>query len=165
MNQCSAILGLAAIALGASATFAAPAKDQGASPHAGESATVALDPKDVVAARQATFFLSTQAIGQIKAGLAEGGDLTRTAGAARMLADWAGVLPAMFPVGSDVEGSRALYAVWSDRAGFKVRAAAYREAALELAKLAGQGNREDANKAFLRMAGTCQACHETYREE
>lgn len=165
MNQRSAILGLAALALGASATFAARAKDQDSSAQARESATVTLPPQQVVAARRATFFLSTQAIGQIKAGLAEGGDLTRTVGAAKMLANWAGVLPTMFPEGSDVEGSRALDAVWSDRAGFESRAAAYREAALELAKLAGEGNREEANKAFLRMADTCHACHKTYREE
>lgn len=126
---------------------------------------VRMSPEQVVAARRASYFLSTQAIGQIKAGIDEGGDLRRTVSAAKMLANWAGVLPTMFPEGSNIETSRALDTVWSDREGFEARAAAYREAALHLAETASQGDREAAQAAFMDMAGTCHACHTTYREE
>jgi len=130
-----------------------------------ESQNVELTASEVVAARRATYFLSTQAIGQIKAGIDEGGDLRRTAAAARMLANWAGVLPSMFPNGTNIDGSRALESVWTDRAGFTERAKAYQDAALELAQIASEGDREAASRAFLRMAGTCHACHQNYREE
>jgi len=126
---------------------------------------VAIEPEDIVAARRATYFLSTQAIGQIKAGIDEGGDLRRTRAGAMMLANWAKVLPAMFPEGTDLESSRALPTVWSDRAGFELRAENYREAALELANVAQSGDRQAANAAFLAMAGTCHDCHKSYREE
>ena len=130
-----------------------------------QSTMVSLSADEIVAARRATYFLSTQAIGQIKAGIDEGGDLRRTASGAKMLANWAKVLPTLFPEGTDISGTRALATVWSDREGFEARAAAYRDAALELAKFAGEGNRQEASAAFKRMAGTCHACHETYREE
>lgn len=130
-----------------------------------DETTVSIKAKDVVTARRAAYFLSTQAVGQIKAGIDEGGDLRRTASAARMLANWAMVLPSMFPEGSKVEGTRALDTVWSDRAGFEARASAYREAALELARVADEGDREGASNAFMQMASTCHACHQSYREE
>ncbi|HAU21675.1 MAG TPA: hypothetical protein DCS24_03610 [Erythrobacter sp.] len=52
-----------------------------------DETTVSIKAKDVVTARRAAYFLSTQAVGQIKAGIDEGGDLRRTASAARMLAN------------------------------------------------------------------------------
>jgi len=129
------------------------------------STKVAMASQEIVAARRAAYFLSTQAVGQIKSGIDEGGDLRRTAGAAKMLANWAQVLPTMFPEGTNIEGSRALDTVWSDRTGFEARAAAYRDAALELARVAGTGDRAASDTAFKAMAGTCHACHTAYREE
>lgn len=124
---------------------------------------VEMSAEDIVRARRTTYFLSTQAVGQIKAGIDEGGDLRRTRGGARMLARWAEALPSMFPEGTDIEGSRALPTVWSDREGFEAAAEAYREAAQNVAETAATGDREATNAAFMAMAGTCHACHETYR--
>lgn len=135
---------------------AAPAPDPG---------VVAMSAADLVAARRTSFFLSTRAVAQAKEGFEDGGDLARTRSAARMLSHWANSLPTMFPEGSNVEGTRALEAVWSDRAGFEAKAAAYRDAADYLAEKAGEGDREATKAAFLVMAGTCHACHETYRAE
>lgn len=155
------VLGAAAIALASVTGFATQAQES--EPDA--SAQVAMSAQEIVAARRASYFLSTQAVGQIKAGIAEGGDLRRTVTAAKMLANWAQVLPTMFPEGTNIEGSRALDTVWSDRAGFDARAAAYRDAALELARVAESGDRAASDAAFKAMAGTCHACHEAYREE
>ena len=130
--------------------------------HAG---AVAMPAEDVVQARRVTYFLSTQAVGQIKAGIEEGGDLQRTQRGAMMLARWAEPLPKMFPQGTDIDGSRAFPTVWSDRAGFEAAAENYRLAALNLAEVAKTGDRQAANDAFMAMAGTCQACHQSYREE
>jgi len=126
---------------------------------------VSMAPEDIVAARRATFFLSTQAIGQIKAGIEEGGDLRRARGGARMLEGWAKALPTMFPEGTDIEGSRALANVWTDREGFEARAATYQAAAADLAAKAAEGDRAGADEAFRTLAGTCHACHQSYREE
>jgi len=127
--------------------------------------TVAMSAEDIVQARRVTYFLSTQAVGQIKAGIAEGGDLRRTRGGAMMLARWAETLPSMFPDGTNVEGSRALPSVWSDRADFEAAAEEYRLAALAIAESAQTGDRQATNDAFMAMAGKCQACHQSYREE
>ncbi len=129
------------------------------------SQTVSLNAEDVVAARRAGYFLSTQAIGQIKAGIEDGGDLRRTRAGAMMLANWAKSIPTLFPQGTDLESSRALPTVWSDREGFEASAQAYRQAALTLAETAETGDREATNSAFMAMAGTCHACHQMYREE
>ena len=126
---------------------------------------VIMQAEDVVSARRNTFFLSTRAIGQIKVGIEEGGDLGRARSAARMLGFWAGTLPKMFPEGSNTEASRALDTVWSDREGFEAAAASYRTAAFALADAAEAGDRAGARAAFGTLAGTCQACHQAYREE
>ena len=131
----------------------------------GEANGVTMAAEDIVATRRAGYFLSTQAVGQIKAGIEEGGDLRRTRAGAMMLANWAKAIPTLFPEGTDLESSRALSTVWSDRPGFEARAVAYREAALNLAETAATGDREASNSAFMAMAGTCHACHQTYREE
>lgn len=127
--------------------------------------SVRMSAPDVVQARRATYFLSTQAVGQIKAGIDEGGDLRRTVSGAKMLAAWAKALPTMFPEGTNIDGSRALDNVWSDRAGFEARADDYRQAAEDLAQIAASGDRAAADAAFKKMAGTCHACHAQYREE
>lgn len=126
---------------------------------------VTIAAEDVVQARRVSYFLSTQAVGQIKAGIDEGGDLRRTQGGAMMLARWAEAIPTMFPEGTNIEGSRALPTVWTDRVGFEAAAENYRLAALALAETAQTGDRQASNEAFLAMAGTCQACHQSYREE
>lgn len=152
------ILGLSLAAVTASVAA------QGGEP-AIEPAIVEVPAETIVNARRTSYFLSTQAVGQIKGGIAEGGDLNRTRSGARMLARWADVLPTLFPEGTNVEGSRALDTVWTDKEGFAAAAAAYRDAALVIAEKAEAGDRAGANDAFMAMAGTCKACHDKYREE
>lgn len=159
------IIGLTAAGFVLAATAALGTRAQEARSDDSPPTVVEMEAQQVVAARRATFFLSTQAVGQIKGATEEGGDLKRAVAGARMLANWAKVLPAMFPDGTKTEGSRALDTVWTDRAGFETRAAAYQQAALEVARVAEQGNREETAKAFMAMAATCHACHEQYRKE
>ena len=126
---------------------------------------VEMSAEDIVAARRLTYYLSTQAVGQIKAGIEEGGDLRRTQFAATLLARWAETLPTMFPEGTDIDSSRALPNVWSDREGFEEKAAAYSAAAAAVVAQAKTGDRDATNAAFLEMAATCQSCHDSYREK
>ncbi|WP_299192575.1 cytochrome c [uncultured Erythrobacter sp.] len=155
-------LGLAAC--GAAALVATQANAEAHDDLETELATVEMSAADIVQARRVTYFLTTQAVGQIKGGIEEGGDLRRTRFAAQLLVRWAETLPSMFPEGTDIEGSRALPTVWSDREGFEAAAAAYRDAAQGVMDAAETGDREATNTAFLTMAGTCQACHDTYRQ-
>lgn len=129
-----------------------------------ELATVEMSAADIVQARRVGYYLSTQAVGQIKAGTEEGGDLRRARFAAQILVRWAETLPAMFPEGTDIEGSKALPTIWSDREGFEAAAAAYRDGAQGVMDAAETGDREATNAAFLTMAAACQACHVKYRE-
>ncbi|MBO6526680.1 cytochrome c [Erythrobacter sp.] len=163
MRNALALVGLAAVMTACSPYDDDLNSTQAALPLTQES--VDLSAEEIVAARRVTYFLSTQAVGQIKAGIAEGGDLRRTQAGARMLARWAEVLPTMFPQGSNIDSSKALDTVWSDRDGFEEHAEAYRSAAVALAEQAKSGDREAANAAFMAMAGTCKACHDRYRAE
>lgn len=121
-------------------------------------------PEQLVAGRRATFFLSTRAVGQIKDWTEGAGDQRQARAAALMLGNWAEALPGMFPAGSDIEVSRAMPAVWTDRPGFESAAAAYRDAARSLAGEIDGGDRAASAVAFQTMADTCHACHTSYRE-
>ena len=163
MNSASKItLGAALLAL-VSVSAAADGHSEGADGSSGDS--IAMAPEDIVKTRRLAYFLSTQAVGQIKAGIEEAGDLRRTQAGATMLARWAETIPTLFPEGTDLESSRALPTVWSDREGFEAAALAYKNAAEELVTQAKTGDREAANAAFMAMAGTCKSCHDKYREE
>lgn len=71
-------------------------------------------------------------------------------------------LPTLFPPGS-TEGSKALPAVWSDRAGFEQAAANATQAAAKLAAAAGTGDTAATAAAFREVGGTCGACHRNFR--
>ncbi|MEP9358274.1 cytochrome c [Sphingomonas sp. KR3-1] len=129
------------------------------------SRAVAADPTaDVIAGRQAAFRLSGALSGQIKAGVDRGDDPKTLAFAARALAGWAKAIPGMFPAGSSAANSGALPSVWSDRAGFEAKAAAYAAAATKLADLAKAGDKPGFAAQFAVVGGTCKACHDAYRK-
>ena len=117
-----------------------------------------------VAGRQAAFLMSAAHMGAMKAGIARGDDPKAHAFAARSVARWAKALPGMFPKGSAAVASDALPTVWSDRAGFEAKAAAYASAADALAAAAGAGDAAAFGAAYARVGGTCQACHDVYRK-
>jgi len=71
-------------------------------------------------------------------------------------------LPTLFPPGS-TEGSKALPAVWSDRAGFEQAAANATAAAAKLAAAAGSNDAAATATAFREVAGSCGACHRNFR--
>ena len=141
---------LAAIPLGA-------ALAQTGAPPAG------LTPVQIVAARQSAYVLSGGDFAAMKAAADAGTDVRQLAFPARALARWARTLPSLFPAGSDLPSSKALPAVWSDRAGFEARAAAYAEAAQALAEAAQAGDRAMFLERWAAVRQTCAACHDTYR--
>ena len=71
-----------------------------------------------------------------------------------------------WPEGSDnaaVETSRALPAIWEDLDGFTEDWVAFGEAAAAMQAAAG-GGVEAIGAAIRDLGGTCQACHEDFRE-
>jgi cytochrome c556 len=122
-------------------------------------------PDEIVQARHAAFMMSAGTLGALKGVLDSGGDVRPMAFGARALGNWARAIPSMFPAGTALPSSHARPEVWSDRAGFEARAAAYAAAADALAQAAQAGDREAATAAFASVRGSCGACHTAYRVE
>ena len=64
----------------------------------------------------------------------------------------------------EVEGSRALPAIWSDMDDFNAKKEALHEAAMQLESAAGE-SAESLQQAFGAVGGACGACHKVYRGE
>jgi cytochrome c556 len=122
-----------------------------------------LTPEQIVAARQSAYILSGGAFASMKAAADSGADVRGLVFPARALARWARTLPSMFPAGTNLPGSKALPAVWSDRAGFEARAAAYAAAAQTLVEAAQAGDRAVFLQRWADVRATCSGCHDGYR--
>lgn len=122
-----------------------------------------LTPEQIVAARQSAYALSAGSFVAMKAAAEGGADTHLLVLPARTLARWARTLPSMFPEGTNLSSSKALPAVWSDRAGFEARAAAYAAAAQALAEAAQGGDRAVFLQRWGEVRTTCGACHDAYR--
>jgi cytochrome c556 len=127
------------------------------------TAQTGLTSEQIVAARQSAYALSAADFVQMKAQADAGADVHTLAFPARVLARWARTLPSLFPAGTDLPNSKALPAVWSDRAGFEARATAYATAATALAEAAQSGDRAVFLTRWAAVRQTCSDCHDTYR--
>jgi cytochrome c556 len=126
-------------------------------------AQTGLTPEQIVAARQAAYGLSAADFAQLKAQADAGVDVHTLTFPSRQLARWARTLPTMFPAGTNLPSSHALPAVWSDRAGFEAKAAAYATAAQALAAAAQAGERAAYLTQWAAVRATCGACHDAYK--
>ena len=93
----------------------------------------------------------------------DGGDTREVAPRAEEMVTFFRSFPALFPPGSDGNGSRALPAVWSDRDGFERASANSVSAAEALRTAAASGDAAATGAAVRNMGGTCGACHRNYR--
>ena len=87
---------------------------------------------------------------------------TTAAPIAEMISFFEG-LPARFPAGSGTGDTRALPAIWTDRAGFET---ANTNMLTQLRSLQAAANAGDAGAfgaAFQQTGATCGACHRPYR--
>jgi cytochrome c556 len=122
-----------------------------------------LTPEQIVAARQTGFAQSRGSFVAMKAAADAGADVKQLYVPARTLGRWARTLPSLFPAGTNLAASHALPAVWSDRAGFEAKAAAYAGAATALAAAAQSGDRAAFLARWGDVATACSACHDSYR--
>ena len=72
-------------------------------------------------------------------------------------------LPALFPAGSGTGETRALPAIWSDRAGFEAANGATVAALQTLRTAAAAGDNAALTAAFNATGATCGGCHRPYR--
>jgi len=118
----------------------------------------------VVAGRQAGMRMSGAIMGGMKGAIDRGDDVKTQAFAARALAGWAKAIPGMFPAGSDKGATEALPAVWSKRAEFEAKAAAYAAAATALADAAKAGDKAAFTTQFAAVRASCAACHDGFKK-
>ena len=134
---------------------------QGAAPGAG----VPLPAEEVVAARQAAFDLQAGVVAGMKAAIDGGGDVKPFRDGAKGLAAWGRAIPGMFPDGTqNVHNTKALPAVWSDRAGFQKAAENFYTQADKLAALADANDKAGFAEQYTATTQACGACHRNYRQ-
>ncbi|GAA0870625.1 hypothetical protein GCM10009116_24620 [Brevundimonas basaltis] len=125
-------------------------------------------PAAVIKGRQAGMMLSGVAMASIKASIDAQQPLASQRFGARSLARWAHAVPGMFPAGSGGEAgvrTNAKDDIWSDRAGFEAKAAAYAAAADRLAELAAGEDAEAFAAQWAEVRASCQACHDIYKAD
>ena len=142
------------------ATGAAGAQD--ASP------SVTLPAQDVVAGRRAAMNLSGAAMSGMKATIDAGGSVRSQAFAAGGLARWGRAVPGMLPSGTGPgdlpEGATGAKAeIWSNRADFDARAAAFAAEAQKLGELARADDAAGFAAQWTVVRASCQACHDSYK--
>ena len=116
-----------------------------------------------IAIRQAGQDLMLGTFTGIRGVLAAKGDISKLEEPAKAMAKWIRVFPTLFPPGSDKGETKALPAIWSDRAGFEKAAEHFADTADKLAVLIKAGD-ASAVAAQVKVVGeACGACHKTYR--
>ena len=99
----------------------------------------------------------------IKAVVDQRGDPRTTgAGVAEMISFFDG-FPARFPAGSGSGDTRALPAIWTDRAGFETANANMVTQLRALQAAANSGDQAAFGAAFQQTGATCDACHRPYQ--
>ena len=118
---------------------------------------------DVIAARRDGLKGIARQMEGIKAVIDQRGDPRTTgAGIAEMIGFFEG-FPARFPAGSGSGDTRALPAIWTDRAGFEAANTNMVTQLRALQAAANSGDQAAFGAAFQQTGGTCGACHRPYR--
>jgi cytochrome c556 len=81
---------------------------------------------------------------------------------ARAMSDLAGILPSVFPKGSDVVKSEALPAVWEDAEEFKKTTDGFIDLTADF--LQAVENDGDVAGTFRNLQKSCKGCHDKFRE-
>ncbi len=129
-----------------------------------QAQTVTVPATTIIAARQTAFALSAGTFAGMKAAIQHKDHVKPWAEAAGELEEWAGLIPAMFPDGTQTgHDTKAKPEIWSDRAGFEKRAKAYAQAAMSLEAAARADDTAAFTAAFKSVGQACGACHKSYR--
>jgi len=122
---------------------------------------------DAIAARQASLDMSVITFRSMVDAMKAGAEAKSQGYPAAGLAKWAKSLPRMFPSGTGKDetsaDTRALPAIWRDRAGFDRAAANYADATARLAALAAANDTPGFTKQLDAVNQACAVCHASYK--
>ena len=114
--------------------------------------------------RQAGMALQSADFAGIRAVVAAKGDVKTLENPAKAIARWIKQFPSLFPAGTEQgHDTKALPAIWSDKAGFQKAADDLAAASTKMAELAKAGDTDAVTAQVKVMADACAACHRTYR--
>jgi cytochrome c556 len=94
-----------------------------------------------------------------------GSDVRRQVHASEGLDHFGHSIAGLFPDGSEGPESRALPAIWANKADFQARANAFGDASARLTELARAGNTVGFAVQAAEVSKGCNACHSLYRAE
>ena len=134
------------------AVYAKPAK-----PAAGPA------PQDLVLARQGGMAMAASTLNLLKGASANGTPLKNLAFSAGGLAKWAAAAPALFADSTRGVPSRALSAVWTNKADFAAKSKAFADATKALADAARAEDKPAFDAALASTAASCKGCHDSYQ--
>ena len=121
-------------------------------------------PADIILIRQAAYALNGGTFAGLKSAIDAKADVKPLAARADAMVKWGRAVPLAFPAGSDTGNpTKALPAIWSDRAGFEKAAANFTEASEKLSVLAKAGDTDGFAAQWKVTGDTCGACHKEYR--
>jgi len=121
-------------------------------------------PAALIAGRQAGMDLLSAVSGDIKRTVEAKGDVKPLKPNADAIAAWGKAIPGMFMPGSEAGATtKALPAVWSDRAGFEKAAANLASAGEKLSAAAAAEDKAGFAEAYAAVGQACGACHRGYR--
>ncbi|HJS88035.1 MAG TPA: cytochrome c [Acetobacteraceae bacterium] len=120
---------------------------------------------DIIATRQAgQALVGGTFIGLLQAAKNKVPDVKPFAPAARALTEWEGEFLKMFPPGSEHgHNTKALPAVWTDRATFEKDARNLVEQAAKLQKIAESGDQAAFAQQVQVLGEACKTCHQQFR--
>ncbi|MBV9782299.1 MAG: cytochrome c [Acidisphaera sp.] len=122
------------------------------------------DPQEAIVARQASYKAQGQMFGAMKKAIDAKQDPAPFAPDAAWMSQWGQLIPSMFPPGSETgHDTKALPAIWSDKAGFDKDAANFNAAAAKLAQVATTNDKAAFAEQYQAVGETCGACHRAYR--
>jgi cytochrome c556 len=133
-----------------------------------DAAQVTMQAQDVVAGRRAAMNLSGAAMSGMKVTIDAGGSVRSQAFAAGGLVRWGRAVPGMFPAGTGpadlAEGATGAKAeIWSNRADFDAKAAAFAAEAQKLGELARADDAAGFAAQWTVVRASCQSCHDSYK--
>ncbi|MFL6843901.1 MAG: c-type cytochrome [Allosphingosinicella sp.] len=121
---------------------------------------------ELVAARHAMMHMAATLLFQeVMPVVKNGGDVKSAGHAADGLALFGHSIAGLFPEGSVTPESKALPAIWENKADFEAKANAFGDAAARLTELSAAGDTAGFAAQAKVVAGACGACHKLYRRE
>lgn len=121
---------------------------------------------ELIAARKAMMNMAaTLTFESVMPATRNGSDVKRQEHAADGLAYFGHSIAGLFPDGSNAPDSRALPAIWVNKADFEAKAKAFGDSSARLAELAKAGDTAGFAAQAKLVAGGCNSCHSLYRAE